>query len=519
MNFLDIALPLAEKGFRVFPLIPKAKRPFAMAGEADHFDAATTDAEQIRQWSLQEPKANVGISPDEIWCFLETDDEAALREACSDLPPEVWDTTRVSARENRCYYVFRQTMRTRKAGNMTRSRDGQENLLEFKQHRVYVTGPGSIHEKTGKPYDVEWHDIPAMPDVLLNRLCELNGAPKATDAHTMSEETKRKTELLDRFLEHYEVPTLGDWFNKGKQWLRPIVCPWDSAHENSNQGTSTCIVFTEGGGFGFDCKHRCSEKTWHDFRAELESSSDKARFAFVESTPAVVVKQHGPLPMIAHASLAETFLRDNHDFLCIYDVDKRPIAQWVKTRWDVSENDTLLWRAVADYLKDLFPQYKPPEKGPDPRKRFYDASFIAGVVRCVKPYLPAVKAEVFDQDPYLLGLPDCRVVDLGTSAIRDMQRQDYITRRVNLSPDANCPTSRFDRFIQEITCGDGALAGLSSPSLLPVSNSQSVSRSVLPLGPRKKRKRRLDSDTDGHTWVLHHGVATTSERSYCVTLR
>ncbi len=38
-----------------------------MAGEYDHFDAATTDAGQIRMWAAQEPNANVGISPDEIF--------------------------------------------------------------------------------------------------------------------------------------------------------------------------------------------------------------------------------------------------------------------------------------------------------------------------------------------------------------------------------------------------------------------------------------------------------------------
>ena len=38
MTFLDRALPLAERGFRVFPLIPKQKRPLAMQGEYDHFD-------------------------------------------------------------------------------------------------------------------------------------------------------------------------------------------------------------------------------------------------------------------------------------------------------------------------------------------------------------------------------------------------------------------------------------------------------------------------------------------------
>ena len=179
MSFLDIALRNAAWGFRLFPLIPKTKRPLPLT-EGDHFDAATVDAEQIELWAAQVPNANVGLSPDEHFCFLETDDEAALREKCSDLPPEVWDTMRVSARENRCYYVFRQTMRTRKAGNMTVARPGENNLFEFKQYRVYVVGPGSIHEKTGKPYEVREQSIPAMPDILLNRLCDLYGAPPAS---------------------------------------------------------------------------------------------------------------------------------------------------------------------------------------------------------------------------------------------------------------------------------------------------------------------------------------------------
>jgi hypothetical protein len=164
------------------------------------------------------------------------------------------------------------------------------------------------------------------------------------------------------------------------------------------------------------------------------------------------IEQHStPLPVIAHATCAEAFLRDNHDFVCVYDLEKRPISQWVKTRWDISGDDTLLWRAVADYLKTLHDKYPAPEKGPDPRKRCYDATFIGGIVRCVKPYLPPVKAELFDQDPHMLGLPGCRVVDLRTSAIRDMRREDYIAQCIDVTPDPNCPTPRFDRFISEIT--------------------------------------------------------------------
>ena len=282
-KFLDIALPLAERGFRVFPLVPREKFPVKLSW-GDHFDAATTDKAQLEQWDREVPNANVGISPDEHWCFLETDSETELKESCADLPPGIWDTTRVSSgRPDRAYYIFRQTMRTKRAGNMTATRKGQDNLFEFKQHRVLVVGPGSIHPKTGKPYGAEWRTIPAMPDVLLNRLCELYGAPKATDSRPMSAEAKEGTETLDRFLAYYEVPTLGDWFNKGKSWYRPIECPWLSEHENTNQGSSTCVIFTEGAGYGFDCKHRCAGKTWQEFKAELQSRfPNKPKFRFVE---------------------------------------------------------------------------------------------------------------------------------------------------------------------------------------------------------------------------------------------
>jgi Bifunctional DNA primase/polymerase, N-terminal/AAA domain len=282
-NFLDIALPLAGRGFRVFPLVPKEKRPVKMSW-GDHFDAATTDREALELWDQEVPQANVGISPDEIFCFLETDSERELKDACASLPPEIWDTARVSARDDRCYYIFRQTMRTKRAGNMTLTREGKDNLFEFKQHRVYVTAPGSVHPVTGKPYDVEWRTIPAMPDILLNRLCELYGAPKATNTDAMSEVVKRETATLDAFLARYEVPATGDWFNKGKSWYRPIECPWLSEHENSNQGTSTCVVYTEGSGYGFDCKHRCAAKTWKEFRAELHSRFPDRDFSFVEPT-------------------------------------------------------------------------------------------------------------------------------------------------------------------------------------------------------------------------------------------
>jgi len=43
------------------------------------------------------------------------------------------------------------------------------------------------------------------------------------------------------------------------------------------------VVYTEGGGYGFDCKHRCAGKRWKDFRAELERRFPDRKFSFVDA--------------------------------------------------------------------------------------------------------------------------------------------------------------------------------------------------------------------------------------------
>ena len=282
--------------------------------------------------------------------------------------------------------------------------------------------------------------------------------PRSTSQAASTHEASLKLEKLLGFLDCYEVPTRSVPREIKGGWQIEIECPWAEEHSGEAR-RDTVVSLIDRQGNGFHCLHsHCTDRHWMEFRAELERRFPDRRFSFVDGTGEEAATDRTILPIIAHATLAEAFLRDNHDFVCVYDLEKRPIAQWVKTRWDISNDDTLLWRAVSDYLKGLYDKYEPPAKGPDPRKRFYDATFISGVVRCVKPYLPPIKADVFDRDPYMLGLPDCRVIDLRTSAIRDMRREDYISQRIDVTPDPNCPTPRFDRFVREITCEDGALA-------------------------------------------------------------
>jgi putative DNA primase/helicase len=171
------------------------------------------------------------------------------------------------------------------------------------------------------------------------------------------------------------------------------------------------------------------------------------------------IEQSAPLPRMTHGGLAEAFLRDNRDYLYVYDTEQ--LAQWVGTRWDLGDGgtDRLLFKAIGKYLGSLWTRYAEPEEGKqDPRRKLEDANMVQGVVRMAKANLPVIRSEKFDADPLLLGLPDGRLIDLRTSAIRDMRREDFVTQRVYISPDANCSTAVWDRFLDEITLGATALA-------------------------------------------------------------
>jgi len=75
-----------------------------------------------------------------------------------------------------------------------------------------------------------------------------------------------------------KAPSVKAW--KGGRLPRPF--PGTASTAN--------LVYTEGGGYGFDCKHRCSNRGWKEFRAELEARyPNKGRFSFVGEGQQIVV--------------------------------------------------------------------------------------------------------------------------------------------------------------------------------------------------------------------------------------
>ena len=164
------------------------------------------------------------------------------------------------------------------------------------------------------------------------------------------------------------------------------------------------------------------------------------------------------LPYLAQGPLAEAFAEQTNDFAFLYD--RGTFAAWVGTRWSIGDPENLLLkRAVNNYLGGLFSQYAEPTGKNDYRRVLLDSRFRQGVVDQVKPLLPTWKfAEEFDRDPLLLGVPGNKVLDLRTGTLREMLREDRVTKRANVAPDASCKPVRFLQFMREITLGDEALS-------------------------------------------------------------
>jgi P4 family phage/plasmid primase-like protien len=258
-----------------------------------------------------------------------------------------------------------------------------------------------------------------------------------------------KLQRLIGFLEHYSLVIRGQPRKAKSGYAIGIACPWENEHSDSSN-RDTEVSYIPGMGNGFKCLHsHCVDRHWKEFRAELE-----------ERNPALPV-YFGKfrLPKLVHSEIARGFLEENEDFVCVYDQGAETAA-WVGTRWAIGDaKDYLLRRALRDYLNKLYPLYPEPENPKsDPRRTLLQSPFLNYVLAEVKPWLPKKSITEFDADPWVLGLPDGNVVDLGTGVIRPMVREDCITVRISVTPDASQKTERWEQFKKEIACGNAPLA-------------------------------------------------------------
>lgn len=169
MGYLDIAEPLAARGIPTIPLRPKTK--IAILPEWEKL--ATTDPFQMMEWDDLYPDANVGCvalaKTNGVW-FFEVDRPEVLQRVESETGQKLPKTFRVRSSPGRGHFYFKQSSASLEMGNISQNfvKGGDWSA---RVSNAYVVAPGSLHPKTGLPYEVvSTADLVECPDWLINWL-------------------------------------------------------------------------------------------------------------------------------------------------------------------------------------------------------------------------------------------------------------------------------------------------------------------------------------------------------------
>lgn len=183
MTFLEAALELASRGWPVFPVKQKAKKPpMTRHGLKD----ATTDPEQIRQWWDKWPNANIAIALTPGVGVLDEDPQHGGDKSLKELqaqfgPLPATLTVRTGGGGTQRYFA------TNGSAFKNNNTGAIGPGLDFKTDGGYVMAPTSIHPN-GKPY--EWvctEPMAPLPQWIAERLTRAqNGSPTtvSSDADT-----------------------------------------------------------------------------------------------------------------------------------------------------------------------------------------------------------------------------------------------------------------------------------------------------------------------------------------------
>jgi len=240
-TFLERALPYAQLGIPVFPLMPHEKRP--PASMTAWPELATTDPAQIRAWNDEDPDYNCGLlaRPGEH-VVLEFDVTGGMEEAAAEMEKPLPVTRVHRSGGGFAHWWFKSTEKSDLLGNRSANLDNGHEWFSFRADRRYVVGPGSIHPN-GSLYTVLADGAPtSIPDWV----CEWVGKHsldtfRAKEAVEVSEDFD-----FEAFLAHYDIDILGS----KDGWHTTRECPVAGYRHKH----SVCTGFYyDGGSLGFKC--------------------------------------------------------------------------------------------------------------------------------------------------------------------------------------------------------------------------------------------------------------------------
>jgi P4 family phage/plasmid primase-like protien len=288
-------------------------------------------------------------------------------------------------------------------------------------------------------------------------------------------EAKASREWLLGYVEHYALAHRTESRRITGGWAIGIYCPMgeaDTALEHDEGEATSTILRIIGGRLSFKCLHDHCTRAAQDTAAFKLAMQQRNPVPYLDEpgkdAEAVLGTTRRKLPCMTHYDLAMDFLNVSPDFLQVIDNDPVLFASWDGLGWAIRKDKQFLSCGISDYLAALFARWPAPNEPKtkakkakpvdDPRRALKSNNTLQGVAAIAGLHLPKVRLSQFDQDDYLLGLPDGMAADLRTGAVRKQQREDYVSRCLTITPDTKCPTTRWARFLLEIACGDAGLA-------------------------------------------------------------
>jgi len=167
MTFAEIASPLALRGLPVIRLRPQAKVPM----DSDWPSLATIDPIIISEWSEQTPNANCGVVAKAVnggVCIFETDDPEISERIRREIGGNIYDTYCIRSSPGRGHAYFSHSPASIALGNCSQDSAEGKELWSFRAHNAFVVSEGSIHPRTGQPYEaVTSNPIIPVPDWLI----------------------------------------------------------------------------------------------------------------------------------------------------------------------------------------------------------------------------------------------------------------------------------------------------------------------------------------------------------------
>ncbi len=420
---LAYALRYAELNWKVFPVGARSK--FPLAG-SHGFKDATTDEATIRGWWSVTPAANIGIATSSQFFALDIDNKSGGFETLEDLQDKLGclpDTLQQETGGGGRHYIFSapEGMRVSNSTGVV----GQG--IDVRGEGGYIVVAPSLHQN-GREY--RW-------DGTQEFLSPVLPAPEWVISCMATERGRGLARVLPE-----KIPN-----GRRNETLFKIACRY------RHNGGDEKEIFNQ---ISIDNQQKC----------ETPLPDSEVR-TLVKSACAYPPGQINPIGFYESAtsestvhaavqSLALNGSEINEDGLAQVFVAKHGHELrychgegwliWDGARW-APDSRSLAFHWARIVCREL---------NRNGKTSIAKAATAAGVERLAKsdPVLSTTRDD--DKDGFLLGTPD-GTVDLRTGAIRQAAKGDLLTKSTAVTPDAQASRPVFNKFLHEITDGDGDL--------------------------------------------------------------